>query len=276
MATSGQTGSPPSRATSRTGRFGGTGCRRCDATPRSCCYRKNRPGISSSHPISPDCSTRSCSPHQPTTPSHRKPHSRGDGLLLLHHGHVLIAKERNTPVPDRIRMRDLAAMVTPAELGAGRHRQITLTRTANQRSMLSSSRSKIHNPRVTGVSRAPGRSGANLSTTRHHGNDVGAARGVAARQGHRRDPADHQRPPARARPPRLRTQRPRTGHCAHTAAPHARRPCPAPPPLGRSPTPYPAAARATRGLELLPSIVPSSASTPNVPNNLVLQALDGR
>ena len=36
-----------------------------------------------------------------------------------------------------------------------------------------------------------------LSTTRHHRNDVGAARGVAARQGHRRDRADHQRPRAR-------------------------------------------------------------------------------
>ena len=217
MATSGQTGSPPSRATSRTGRFGGTGCRRCDATPRSCCYRKNRPGISSSHPISPDCSTRSCSPHHPTTPLHRKPHSRGDGLLLLRHGHVLIAKERNTPVPDRIRMRDLAAMMTRRSLGPG-----GIDRSLSRGRRTSGRCCPRHAPRSTTRASpacpAPPDAAASrncetratLSTTRHHRNDVGAARGVAARQGHRRDPADHRRPPARARPPRLRTQRPRT------------------------------------------------------------------
>jgi len=212
-----------------------------------------------SHPISPDCSTCSCSPHHPTTPSHRKPHSRGDGLLLLHHGHVLIAKERNTRVSDRIRMRDLAAMMTRRSLGPG-----GIDRSLSRGRRTSGRCCPRHAPRSTTRASpacpAPPDAAASrncetratLSTTRHHRNDVGAARGVAARQGHRRDPADHQGPPARARPPRLRTQRPRTGHCAHTAAPHARRPGPAPPPLGRSPKPYPAAARATRGLELLP------------------------
>jgi hypothetical protein len=39
--------------------------------------------------------------------------------------------------------------------GAGRHRRITLTRTVQERSMLSSSPSKIHEPRVTGVSPRP-------------------------------------------------------------------------------------------------------------------------
>jgi hypothetical protein len=39
--------------------------------------------------------------------------------------------------------------------GPGRHRRITLTRTVNERSMLSSSPSKIHEPRVTGVSPRP-------------------------------------------------------------------------------------------------------------------------
>ena len=39
--------------------------------------------------------------------------------------------------------------------GAGRHRRITLTRTVNERSMLSSSRAKIHEPLVTGVSPRP-------------------------------------------------------------------------------------------------------------------------
>ena len=39
--------------------------------------------------------------------------------------------------------------------GAGRHRRITLTRTVNERSMLSSSPAKIHKPLVTGVSPRP-------------------------------------------------------------------------------------------------------------------------
>ena len=39
--------------------------------------------------------------------------------------------------------------------GAGRHRQITLTRTVNERSMLSSSPAKIHKPHITGVSPRP-------------------------------------------------------------------------------------------------------------------------
>src|SRR4051812_27417526 len=39
--------------------------------------------------------------------------------------------------------------------GAGRHRRTTLTRTVKERSMLSSSPSKIHEPRVTGVSPRP-------------------------------------------------------------------------------------------------------------------------
>ena len=39
--------------------------------------------------------------------------------------------------------------------GAGKHRQITLTRTVNERSMLSSSPAKIHEPLVTGVSPRP-------------------------------------------------------------------------------------------------------------------------
>ena len=39
--------------------------------------------------------------------------------------------------------------------GAGRHRRITLTRTVNERSILSSSPSKIHEPRLTGVSPRP-------------------------------------------------------------------------------------------------------------------------
>src|SRR5215212_6405439 len=39
--------------------------------------------------------------------------------------------------------------------GAGRHRRITLTRTVNERSMLSSSRAKICEPLVTGVSPRP-------------------------------------------------------------------------------------------------------------------------
>src|SRR4051794_33389181 len=39
--------------------------------------------------------------------------------------------------------------------GAGWHRRITLTRTVNERSMLASSRSKIHEPRVPGVSPRP-------------------------------------------------------------------------------------------------------------------------
>ena len=252
------------------------------ATPRSCCYRKNRPGISSSHPIPPDCSTRSCSPHQPTTPSHRKPHSRGDGLLLLHHGHVLIAKERNTPVPDRIRMRDLAAMMTRRSLGReastdhshedgeravdavlvtlqdpqpARHRRVPRPLT-QRRQETAKHEQPFQRPDTTETTLVP------LAVWQ-------LDKATAAIL-----PIIDDLP--RARPPRLRTQRPRTGHCAHTAAPHARRPGPAPPPLGRSPKPYPAAARATRGLELLPSIVPSSASTPNVPNNLVLQALDGR
>jgi hypothetical protein len=45
--------------------------------------------------------------------------------------------------------------------GAGRHRRITLTWTVHERSMLSSSHRKIHEPRVTGVSsRLPDQRGA--------------------------------------------------------------------------------------------------------------------
>jgi hypothetical protein len=80
------------------GVFGGTECRRCDRDATIVLLQEEQARGLVFAPISPDYSTRSCSPHQPTTPLHRKPNSRGEGLLLLHHGHVLIAKERNTHV----------------------------------------------------------------------------------------------------------------------------------------------------------------------------------
>ena len=52
--------------------------------------------------------------------------------------------------------------------GAGRHRQITLTRTVNERSMLSSSRRKICEPLVTGVSPAL-RTSDSARTAKHEG-----------------------------------------------------------------------------------------------------------
>ena len=58
--------------------------------------------------------------------------------------------------------------------GAGRHRRITLTRTVNERSMLSPSRFKIHEPLVTGVSprRTDQRGARKLRNTRVHGSLV--------------------------------------------------------------------------------------------------------
>src|SRR4051794_35929029 len=50
--------------------------------------------------------------------------------------------------------------------GAGRHRRITLTRTVNERSMLSSSHPKTHEPRVTGVSPRTSDSARKLRNTR--------------------------------------------------------------------------------------------------------------
>src|SRR4051794_35279181 len=50
--------------------------------------------------------------------------------------------------------------------GAGRHRRITLTRTVNEQSMLSSSHPKIHEPRVTGVSPRTSDSARKLRNTR--------------------------------------------------------------------------------------------------------------
>src|SRR3954470_17345212 len=53
--------------------------------------------------------------------------------------------------------------------GAGRHRRTTLTRTVNERSMLSSSPSKIHEPRVTGVSPRPTDQRQRQKTAKHEG-----------------------------------------------------------------------------------------------------------
>jgi hypothetical protein len=62
--------------------------------------------------------------------------------------------------------------------GAGWHRRITLTRTVNERPMLASSRSKIHEPRVTGVSPRPTdqRQRQKLRNTRGPGRCVASAR----------------------------------------------------------------------------------------------------
>ena len=51
--------------------------------------------------------------------------------------------------------------------GAGRHRRITLTRTVHERSMLSRSHPKIHEPRVTGVSPVPRTSDSARKTAKH-------------------------------------------------------------------------------------------------------------
>src|SRR3954454_5296766 len=53
--------------------------------------------------------------------------------------------------------------------GAGRHRRITLTGTVKERSMLSSSPSKIHEPRVTGVSPRPTDQRERQKTAKHEG-----------------------------------------------------------------------------------------------------------
>src|ERR687897_3494915 len=57
--------------------------------------------------------------------------------------------------------------------GAGRHRRTTLTRMVNERSMLSSSPSKIHEPRVTGVSPRPTDQRQRQKTAKHESFMIG-------------------------------------------------------------------------------------------------------
>jgi len=184
------------------GVFGGTRCRRCDRDDTIVLLQEEQ---ARHFHFAPDL-TRLLHTLVLAAPADDPVASqtalRGDGLLLLHHGHVLIAKERNTPVPDRIRMRDLAAMMTRRSLGPG-----GIDRSLSRGRRTSGRRCPCHAPRSTTRASpacpAPPDAAASrncetratLSTTRHHRNDVGAARGVAARQGHRRDPADHRRPP---------------------------------------------------------------------------------
>ena len=103
----------------------------------------------------------------------REPNSRGEGLLLLRRGHVLIAKERDAPC--------LIEFGPPGDRPDRCHRG--------------------HGP-------GPAR---DLPATRRHRDRVGAPRRVAAQRGHSHDAADHQRPRARARRSRLRPQRTRAG-----------------------------------------------------------------
>ena len=152
-----------------------------------------------SHPTAPHARARRTS-RRPRRIANRTPAATGSCCSTT--ATSSSPKERNTRVSDRIRMRDLAAMMTRRSLGPG-----GIDRSLSRGRRTSGRCCPRHAPRSTTRASpacpAPPDAAASrncetratLSTTRHHRNDVGAARGVAARQGHRRDPADHRRPP---------------------------------------------------------------------------------